>query len=193
MNLKIKISDFEKHSNVNFSDLSDKINSFGITLSEDGPWIAGGSVRRVLSSSKESHDYDFFFRNEEQLKKTVSQIKGELVKENKFNTLYNCGDKVQLIIHNFFDSPEELIESFDFTICQFAFDGKNLYHGVFSLWDLGRKRLAINKITYATSTVRRLLKYCSQGFTACSGTCSSILKEVSHNPSLVNEDIVYID
>ena len=61
-------------------------------------------------------------------------------------------------------------DRFDYTICQFAVDTNGmLWCGDHSLWDLARKRLAVHRITFPVSSLRRLLKYTSKGFYACSG------------------------
>jgi len=66
--------------------------------------------------------------------------------------------------------------------------------GEFTLWDLGRKRLAINRITYPVSTMRRMLKYSKQGFFACGGCMATILQETILSPELHTQlDITYLD
>ena len=71
--------------------------------------------------------------------------------------------------------------------------GENLLLGEFTLWDLGRKRLVIHKVTYATATVRRLVKYTKQGFTSCAGVAQEILKAVAADPSLIHSEVEYVD
>jgi hypothetical protein len=86
-----------------------------------------------------------------------------------------------------------VIDSFDFTICQFAFDGASIYMGDWSLYDLARKRLVPHRVTYGVSTIRRIIKYCNQGYTVCSGGLAQILGEVAKNPAIINAETQYID
>lgn len=101
--------------------------------------------------------------------------------------------RIQLIKKLFFKDAADLIDFFDFTICQFVTDGEDLLCGDFSLWDLARKRLVINKITYPVSSMRRLIKYTKQGFYACNGTMSTFLEKVIEKPSMLETRFQYVD
>jgi hypothetical protein len=170
----------------------------------DGPWIAGGALRRTLQGKEPESDFDFFFRDKDQLEcfaLTLSALGLEKIRETQHHVHYRgrLGSEaairdVQCIRFAFYDSASAVIDSFDFTICMLAFDGKTLTLGDFTLWDLGRKRLAIHKISYPVATMRRMLKYTSQGFTACKGCLASILKAVPENPKLLEQlQIEYVD
>jgi hypothetical protein len=101
---------------------------------------------------------------------------------------------VQCIRFAFYPNAQAVIDSFDYTICQLAFDGKTVTLGDFTLWDLGRRRLAIHKITYPVATMRRMLKYTTQGFTACAGCMATILTETARNPAILDQmGIAYVD
>ncbi|MNV76271.1 hypothetical protein D3C71_1696100 [compost metagenome] len=93
----------------------------------------------------------------------------------------------------YYDSAETLLDSFDFTITQLAYDGTDLIFGKYTLWDLTRKRLALHKLTYGVATTRRLIKYTNQGFTACAGVLQSILEAVVANPDVIQSDVKYVD
>lgn len=172
------------------------------SVAEGGPWIAGGALRRTLNGQEPESDFDFFFRDETQLAdfKAALETRGFVVVKETDHHIELDGPadgktvKVQLIRFAFYQSAAAVIDSFDFTICQFSFDGKTLTCGDHSLWDLGRKRLAVNKITFPLSTMRRVLKYANQGFIACSGCLTTILTSVADNPQLRdNLSIQYVD
>lgn len=174
------------------------------SLSKDGPWIAGGSLRRTLQGKEPESDFDFFFRDAEQLAAFVLKLEArgmEKVRETAHHIHYRgrLGESgvprdIQCIRFAFYQSAQAVIDSFDYTICMLAFDGNTLTLGDFTLWDLGRKRLAIHKITFPVSTMRRMLKYTSQGFWACSGCLATILKAVPENPELLAQmKIEYVD
>lgn len=94
----------------------------------------------------------------------------------------------QLITINYYSTVETLLDSFDYTICQFATDGENLYLGDTTLFDTVRKKLHINRITYSLATIRRLIKYSKQGFVACNGCLNTILNCRINNPDINDSD-----
>lgn len=169
-----------------------------------GPWLAGGALRRTISGKSLDSDFDFFFTDQEQMTAFTARLSTaglSKVKETDHHEqwegyLTEIGRAVivQCIRFLFYQSAEEVIQSFDFTVCQFAYDGEHIYAADYSLWDLGRKRLAINKITFPISSMRRLLKYTRQGFTACDGCLASLATAIAENPALQdNMNIKYVD
>lgn len=171
-------------------------------LDGDGVWLAGGALRRTLLGQEPDSDFDFFFRDagcrdafEYGLKdREFSQIR-KTEHHRHYRGKVEGGDlpvNVQVIDFAFFESAVDVIEAFDFTICQFAFDGEALTCGDFALWDLGRKRLAVNKITFPVSSMRRLIKYTAQGFRACNGALATILRLTAEMPNPPFE-IAYVD
>lgn len=169
----------------------------------EGPWIAGGAIRRTLLQEPLASDIDYFFRDEEQKAAFVADIEtrgGYKVSEKEHATTFNIqidGNGkpviVQAITLAYYPTLEAVLDSFDFTITQFGFDGQDLVCGKFALWDLARKRLALNKLTFGVSTVRRLIKYTRQGFTACSGVMASILEATVADPQTIHRDTEYVD
>jgi hypothetical protein len=65
--------------------------------------------------------------------------------------------------------------------------------GDWSLYDPARKRLVPHHGTYGVSTILRIIKYCNQGYTVCSGGLAQILDEVAKNPATINAETRYID
>lgn len=183
-------------------------------LSKEGPWLAGGALRRTLSKQPIESDFDFFFRSKEQADEFIAKVKasgGWQVSTNKNNTTLKLPSegpksvdidtfepaqpeiKIQAVTMTFYPDLAAVLDSFDFTICQFGYDGTDLYFGDYALWDLGRKRLVPHKITYATSSLRRLLKYTKSGFTICGGGLAHMLDAVVQNPAIIQADTLYID
>lgn len=180
----------------------------------DGPWIAGGAVRRTIMRKPLDSDFDFFFRDEEQFDAFVSSIKergGWITSSNQHNVTLRLPSvaprsiaedefspylpeiEIQAICTQFWPSLPAVLDSFDFTICQFGYDGTHLVFGDYALYDLGRKRLVPHKITFATASLRRVIKYTSQGFSVCSGSLSNLLDQVVANPSIIAAETGYID
>lgn len=114
--------------------------------------------------------------------------------------------KVQLICRDY-ANPVERLESFDFTISQFALvpdfpktlnndstPGLDIYFGNYSFMDLQNKKLAINKMTYPVSTLRRLIKFTNRGYYACNGCLTDIFAETIGNGIDIEESrYLYVD
>lgn len=172
------------------------------SLSPAGPWMAGGAVRRTMLGQEPDSDFDLFFADDQQLSgfREGLEARGFVkVRSTEHHDHYRGAIEgssvlrdVQLIHFAYYASAADVIESFDYTICQTAFDGLTLTVGDHTLWDLARKRLAVNKITFPVSSARRLLKYAQQGFTACNGCLATLIRATAENPEL-RTDITYVD
>ncbi len=168
-----------------------------------GAWLAGGAIRRTLIGHAMDSDYDFFFSSADALAEWEGRLPEtfKLVRETEHHKHWkgtvegsDLTIDVQAIRFKFYASAEEVIDSFDYTVTMFCLDGTTLVTTPTALWDLGRKRLAVHRITYPVATMRRLLKYTKQGFTACAGCLQSILVETASSPEAMAQlDITYID
>lgn len=187
-------------------------------------WLAGGAVRRTLIGHSVDSDFDFFFRSEEHKDAWLGSLPNTLVQEKKTEHHTQLRGKVegsdlpivvQAIHFAYYASAEAVIDSFDYTITQFCLDPTKpgddidpfaelqtlptpplaLVTTENALWDLGRRKLALNKVTYAVPTMRRMIKYTSQGFTACSGCMAQLLRETASSEKLQTEigKFQYID
>lgn len=176
-----------------------------------GPWLGGGAIRRALIGRAQESDFDWFFASSEQKDAFVDSVKlagGWVVSENQHNvtlklpsvapdpdegTPYYSEIVVQAITTRYYASAAEVVDSFDFTICQFAYNGENIVCGDYALWDLGRMKLVPHKLTFATASMRRLLKYAAQGFTVCRGGLANFLAQVADDPRVIEAETMYID
>ena len=184
------------------ADCSELLRVWDVT-SHKGVWLGGGAVRRTLIKQPLDSDFDFFFKDVDTFKSWEAKLPKTVVKvrETKHHTEYKCtleGSDIPVVLQaiqfKYYDSPEEVLDSFDYTITQFVTDGNSLWTTVESLWDLGRKRLALHKVTYPVATMRRMLKYTNQGFTACSGCMTQLYTMTIDNPeALASMDITYVD
>ncbi|ALJ08265.1 hypothetical protein [Brevundimonas sp. DS20] len=60
-------------------------------LSPNGPWIAGGAVRRLVTRKKQDSDFDFFFRDEAQFDafcKAIEKSGAFRTNESDFNVTF---------------------------------------------------------------------------------------------------------
>jgi len=191
----------------NFCDRSgqdtSEVNRIWDNLSHEGVWLGGGSIRRTLSGMPLDSDFDFFFKDVDTFKSWEASLPKGLskVKETKHHTEYKGvleGSDIPIVVQaikfKFYDNAEQVIDSFDYTITQFAFDGTYLFTTPESLWDLGRKRLALHRVTYPVATMRRMIKYSNQGFTACGGCMQELYSLTFDNPeAMAAMDITYVD
>jgi hypothetical protein len=184
--------DLTKHS------LFELLTHFG---ESDDYWIAGGAARAFMLNQPITTDVDFFFKTQEASDAFVAKFgsdESKRIAATEHHTTVNVtvGEKtfkVQAIKIGFYATVEECLDSFDFTICQLGVHNGKLYVGQHTMWDLGRKRLALHKLTYGAATVRRLLKYTRQGFTACQGCIVALLRAVGDDPAVINSDVQYVD
>jgi hypothetical protein len=151
-------------------------------------YVAGGALTSVFTN-KEVNDIDVYFPNEEAFVNTLREIYKEeedLIPDNivdflgSFQVKVNhvssravlCtvdgGQHVQLIAHRFYEKPEDIFETFDFTINMAVFDLASetlLTHPDF-LKHCSQRYLAVNpKTSYPLISVLRVNKYKDRGYT----------------------------
>jgi len=174
---------------------------------EKGPWVAGGCIRRLLMDQDPfASDVDVFFASETQKDEWVETVKRRhpmaSVSSRENNVTIDIPElpglglkslKLQAIHIAYYSTPQAVIDSFDYTICQLVTDGHRLETGEFTLWDLARKRLVLHKMEHAVATMRRMIKYTKQGFYACSGTMGDLLSRVAANPAIIDDKVISID
>jgi hypothetical protein len=146
------------------SDLYSKLKS-------SKAFVAGGALTSVFSRN-EINDYDLYFKDEDGLEEMINYFEDEdYTKENEsFNAVtYKNNDNVfQLIkLNEFTTVPEVVIDKFDFTINQVAYDfevDKFFIVDTF-LKDLAARQLVFNnKTPYPIATLIRVEKYLNKGF-----------------------------
>lgn len=145
----------------------------------EGSWIAGGSIRRWFTGEKQDSDVDVFFQSADDVPafiKTNNLI--ERIRNDRMVMFKNS--PVQVILGHHFPTPEATIDHFDFTICQFAWDGKQIISTVDAIVTTLQKKLAIHEVQkgYEPDTLRRLIKYTRQGFVPCIGTVRALIKAI---------------
>jgi hypothetical protein len=165
-------------------------------------WVAGGFIRRWFNNLKQDSDIDLFFTNIEFYNLVCEALNArtiEPVKVNQFNQMYKIkvDDKwtipVQAICHQYYPNISELLDSFDFTICQFAYDGFTIHTTENAVLDCTRKRLVPHKIKYGVSSLRRIIKYSQQGYYMCGGAASSFLTQIVQNPDNIKGEVISVD
>ena len=198
--LTFLFDDLCQHSGVDPEPIYEVQRAF----SQEGAWIGGGAIRRTLINQPLDSDFDFFFRSQDAFSiwldnkpKTM-----EVVRETQHHVQLEgtIGDsKLPIIVQGinfqyYPDGAPTVVDSFDYTITQFVLADTTLHTTDMALWDLGRRKLSINKVTYPVATMRRMLKYTKQGFTACAGCMQELLLQTANSPeAMASMDIEYVD
>lgn len=173
----------QKHKDTIYRNLGkDLIN----LLKTTNAILAGGAITSLFSS-KEINDYDIYFRNKEDLIVFVRNafVDEENLEEDQFVdvgaytlicTSYtnksitfsmNNDLKIQLIHFDYFESINDIFNSYDFKINMGAFDFKTeefVLHDDF-LIDIASRRLCFNeKTAYPIMSSLRVQKYIERGY-----------------------------
>jgi hypothetical protein len=145
----------------------------------DDVWLAGGSLRGIIGGKNTINDFDMFFRNQTACQNLVSRLeKHKILKlvfscsNNKLKTysgIIKPNDKsfyikIQLITPKFYDSVEELLNSFDINACRLLMDNNFLYTYRSVLNDIKHREINLHNVTHPNATFKRMLKYQSKGY-----------------------------
>lgn len=153
----------------------------------DGPWIAGGAVRRMIDGDPLSKgDIDIFFGSsfgETHLWVAALEKIGTQVYKSSYATTFEVpiGDnlyRIQLIMRKGYNSMMALFRDFDFTVCQMAYDGTNITAATQGLQDLAAKRLTTSEHgrTTKSNLLNRSFKYIRYGFLPGPGFLEKVTK-----------------
>jgi hypothetical protein len=146
-----------------------------ITVPQRG-WIAGGAIRRWFAGNEKLSDVDCFFQDEAAFLDYVNALAqhgAKLVNTHKNAATFDVNDiLVQLIKLKYHPTVDSLLDSFDFTVCQFAWDGTDVYSTPQAVISTLRNHLGVHILTkdFAVDSLRRAFKYCKKGYHPCNGT-----------------------
>ena len=143
--------------------------------------IAGGDIRDSLFGDEFS-DIDIFGLTKEDLDLFVklNLTKGHGYKLVYFNDnlrTYRKGKIKVQIIYREYEKLTDIIDLFDFTVCQFMYDGEKVICNPSALLDVYHKRIVINHLEplFVFDSLRRVQKYIKKGYTICNGGIKDIL------------------
>ena len=142
---------------------------FGEDLFDDLPqaFIAGGCFNSLLGG-RPIKDIDIFSPTPEKVIKHLSEIGLKIQRENDFICNFKHKKFIIQVIKKFiYTDARAVIDSFDYTIVCAAYDGKDLVVNERFFIDNAQRRLVVNSLPKPLSTLRRLAKYSSRGYTAC--------------------------
>ncbi|MFO1442919.1 hypothetical protein KDN24_06775 [Bacillus sp. Bva_UNVM-123] len=139
-------------------------------LKDHKAYVAGGAITSLFSN-RDINDIDIYFRNEESAISFLADIWEErrhIVSHTKKATLTVYDDvEIQLIHFKYFETPEDIFKTFDFTACMGCFDFSNeefTLHSDF-LKHNSQRILKFNKDTdFPIVSMLRVQKYEEKGY-----------------------------
>ena len=150
---------------------------------EHGPWIAGGAVLKWSKGQNvDRGDIDVFCKDHFQ-QKVVTKY---LTSMNKYTTSFTSDNaitfsvgegpqKVQVIKCAYFESPLDVIDNFDLTLCQFITDGIDTLTGKRTVGDVNGKLINVHKLN-RNSIIKRIMKYANYGYSLTDETIEILEK-----------------
>jgi hypothetical protein len=176
-----------------------------------GAFIAGGFITSILrGGDQQPGDIDIFFSGGEAFAQTYelflnppqdpkawafreyepSLSMDKIVKDGgniklvKMKPLNQAKLPVQLIKMVWYDNAEHVIDSFDFTVCQFCIDGEYLVFNPVAMMDLFKNCLVSHRHQYPADSLYRLIKYTKKGFQASPMALIKLANEIRNSTEM---------
>lgn len=131
--------------------------------------IAGGSILSIFNNT-EINDVDLYFRSANDMSDFLhNEMEGTwIIAHTKKAFLFKCDSvKIQTIYFKYFNSPEEIFDTFDFTVCMAAFDFKSekfVLHEDFLRHNVSKILKFNERTAYPIVSALRVTKYRNKGF-----------------------------
>lgn len=137
-------------------------------------WLAGGAAKACVLNEPYS-DLDFSFRSEDAL-----FAFSEYLQKRGSEVIYASDDviaytpvaysNIQLSRFAYYDSPQAVIDDFDFTLSKFIVDfNDNVLYSKEDKHDAVNKILRVNKIQNPHTVFLRIQKFINAGYVPCDG------------------------
>lgn len=153
---------------------------------DQGPWIAGGACLRWYQNQPVGEsDIDVFCANAKQAAEVIERIKSygrhsvKFESENAVTLSYHSKESwtqswtIQVITRRYFNSLEEVINSFDISVCEVGTAGNEWKLGTFTARDIRERNLRF-KMPLQPDAMKRLVKYWTYGYRPIDGTVDAI-------------------
>ena len=185
------------------SRLLKTIRSLGFLSMENGPWAAGGAVRRLLCDEMlGGADIDIFLSSQPQATCQPTRVEAAITgrgdcieKQTPYRGVTDfklCGPpkgppftRVQMITNRTFASAAALIDDFDLTVCMAVTDGWSWMVDQRFLDHTKEKKLVVNNAEQRGNNPKRIAKYCLYGFMPLPGTFGTLIG--LHNGTLLKK------
>ena len=157
---------------------------------KNGPWIAGGAALRWYQGQPVGeNDIDVFCRDSIQAQYVIDQIKSygryqvKFESENAVTLSHHTKDynnvwTIQVITRRYFKSLQEVIDSFDITVCEIGTGGNSWLLNAQTARDIRERNLRF-KLPLQPDAPKRLTKYWVYGYRPVEGT----IEQICNNPN----------
>lgn len=160
-----------------------------------GAWVAGGALTSVYTG-KPINDVDLYFNGRDSFEQAIQDAYDEglwcVAKTSRAVTFVRDNSIIQLMHFKWFDSPEAIFDSFDFTCCMAALSCETkeiVMHDDF-LKHAAQRFLKFHSGTaFPFGTVARVLKYQKRGYTIGSNEMLRIALKCATVPLASWEDL----
>jgi hypothetical protein len=113
-------------------------------VGKEGPWVLGGAARKEYFGLQQDSDYDIYFQSEEVFEYTNNILLERALPDiNNYRYRYIIGGAVIELCLFFYPTIKEHFDNFDFTVCQFGYDGSSFHFGQSAILDWNHKRLSL--------------------------------------------------
>lgn len=155
-----------------------------------GAYMGGGYFTSLLSGNPKVNDLDLYFNSEQALRQTIDLFVGEDPSgdDSELYGGYDLGTPIQVLLPGgpervfllsllhprkprvelikafWFESAEHVIDTFDFTIVQFAMDKNEMVYNPDGLEHLRDKVIVTHRIHFHHSDLQRKAKYIAKGY-----------------------------
>jgi hypothetical protein len=157
---------------------------------KNGPWIAGGAALRWWQGQPVGDsDIDVFCANAKQAADIVERIKeyGRWTRKFESDNAITLGYwskkdvskiwTIQIIKRRYFNNLQEVIDSFDMTVCEIGTGGNEWLLNKHTAKDIRERNLRM-KHPLQPDALKRLVKYWTYGYRPVEG----VLEDVQNNP-----------
>lgn len=157
---------------------------------EHGPWVAGGAPLRWWQGLPVGEsDIDVFCANAKQAEDIIERVKSygrwskKFESDNATTLGYWSKDNpskvwtIQVIKRRYFNSLQEVIDSFDMTVCEIGTGGNEWLLNKHTAKDIRERNLRM-KLPLQPDALKRVVKYWTYGYRPVEG----VLEAVQNNP-----------
>jgi len=163
-------------------------------------FVAGGYITKYLQNEK-PNDMDLFFSRRSDVARFIIDARNNLEFKHHYisknlirGTIAFRGEVIKIdVVKRFFRGEQDIIDNFDFTICCFCISVNKIVFHEDAPFDLLRKKLNINKVTFPAATMFRLQKYVKRDFSYCSGVVKQIMEKTKDKSVKIEDEIFYED
>lgn len=141
-------------------------------VKKNNAYLGGGCFRGIFGKDEIVADYDVFFHNAYDaatMALDLEEAEYEVVfkcPQGLLTTLKKNDIKVQLITEFFYNSGDQLINTFDLHACRFVLTPVDvLITDRNAIRAVRRKHITFNVVDFPVATFKRILKYIQKGYT----------------------------